>query len=127
LWSSGEKKNAALPTTPLFPPQLDLPGSGRQLPLGEGLVGLVNANARLLALGTTRRLLLRGPRLTIGGGMLFEQETSQFLAQQTGHVLPFREGHQLILVALAKHALEGLACSLQPTLAQSFPILAAQK
>jgi hypothetical protein len=59
--------------------------------------------------------------------VLFHQKSRQFFGQGTGHVLTLGEGNQLILVRLAKHALERLARPLQPTFAQCLPILAAQK
>jgi hypothetical protein len=63
----------------------------------------------------------------IGGGMLLQQKGREFLAQQTSHVLALRQRHQLVLVRLGEHPLEGSAGPQQPALAQGFPILPMQK
>jgi hypothetical protein len=63
----------------------------------------------------------------IGADMLFQKEGCQTIAKSTGHVLPFREGHQLILVGLSEHPLKGFCCALQPALPKCLPILPAQK
>jgi hypothetical protein len=58
--------------------------------------------------------------------MLFQQERRQLLAQGAGHVLPFRERHQLVLVLGSEHPFEGIARTLQPPLTQGLAILPTQ-
>jgi len=71
-------------------------------------------------------LLLRRPRLPIRSDVLFQKEGRQFLAQGTRQPLTLDERHQLILIALREHPLEGNTRPPKELLAQSFPILAAQ-
>jgi hypothetical protein len=80
-----------------------------------------------MALGTTRRLLSGRPYLAIRSGMLFQQEGRQLLAQKTGHVLAFREGHQLVLIRFTEHPFECSARTQQPAFPKCLSILPAQK
>jgi len=65
--------------------------------------------------------------LAISRDMLFQKEGCQLLAKSAGHVFPFREGHQLVLVSLGEHPLERFSRALQPALPKCLPILPAQK
>jgi hypothetical protein len=99
---------------------------GFHFPLQQLLGPLGHTLGRLLTLGTTRRLLLRRPRLPIRSDVLFQKKRRHLLAQSARQPFTLEERHQLILVALSEHPLEGNASPPKKLLPQSFPILAAQ-
>jgi len=98
--------------------QNHLAGSGGQRPLGERVVVGRDPLSGLATLGTGRWRGRRGPDLGISGGMLFQEEGGQFLAQVAGAVFPLREGDELVLVFGSKHLVEGRGGACEPLLAQ---------
>jgi hypothetical protein len=110
----------------LLASQCHLAGIGVNFPLQQLLVPLGHPLRRLLALGTTWRLLVRRPHRTIGCGMPFKKKGRDFLAQSACQSFPLDERYQFILIALSKHPLESYTRDLKELLTQRFPVLAAQ-
>jgi hypothetical protein len=127
LWSSGKKNATALRARPLLALHLDLSGTCRQHTFRQLFLDLGDAFAWLLALGTTRRPLLACAHHALHGDMLLQEEGSEFLAQQAGHVFPLGEGHELILVRFREHPFECFPGAEQPAFSKCLAILAIQK
>jgi hypothetical protein len=88
------------------------------LPLGESVVVNRDPLPCLAALGTGRQRVRGGPDLGVRGGVLFQEEGGQFLAQVAGTVFPLGEGDKLVLVLGSEHAVKGGGGVGEPLLTQ---------